>query len=152
LLIYHTQKDPSSETVEALTAWIESGKPTVFIHAALGGYPDWPLYTQWAGKVWLWDHSEHPYEETRMVAKSARFTAWREAWLPKDEVFIKLGDTSDVEVLVETTISLGTFPVAWIQKFRPHVVTWVPGHRREMWSVPAMSSGLMEMIRIAAQA
>lgn len=152
LLIYHTQKEPSPETVGALTGWIESGKPTVFVHAALGGYPDWPLYTQWAGKAWVWGHSEHPYEETRLVAKSPRFAAWREAWLPKDEVFIKLGDTSDVDVLVETTISIGTFPVAWVQKSQPHVVAWVPGHRREMWSVPAMASGLMEMIRLAAQA
>jgi hypothetical protein len=36
-------------------------------------------------------------------------------------------------------------------KSRPNVVTWVPGHRREMWSIPAMATGLIEMIRIASQ-
>ncbi|MFZ0615083.1 MAG: hypothetical protein WAN16_01350 [Chthoniobacterales bacterium] len=60
-------------------------------------------------------------------------------------------EVADVDVLVETTISAGTFPVAWILKSRPNVVTWAPGHRREMWSIPAMATGLIEMIRIASQ-
>lgn len=151
LLLYHTQEEPTLETKAALTAWIESGKPTVFVHAALGGYKNWPEYHQWAGKIWVWGTSAHPYEETRLVATDPRFVAWKEAWLPNDEVFIKLGDMAEVDVIVETTISLGTFPVAWILKSRPNVVTWVPGHRREMWSVPAMSSGLVELIRIASK-
>lgn len=151
LLLYHTQEEPSSETRAALTDWIESGKPTVFVHAALGGYKNWTEYHQWAGKVWIWGTSDHPYEETRLIATDPRFVAWKEAWLPNDEVFIKLGAKADVDVIVETTISLGTFPVAWISQSCPNVVTWVPGHRREMWSVPAMASGLVEMIRIASE-
>jgi len=150
LLLYHTQEDPSPETQATLTAWIESGKPTIFVHAALGGYKNWTQYHQWAGKTWVWGQSEHPYEETCMVATDPRFQAWTEAWLPNDEVFIKLGDASEVDVIAETTISVGTVPVAWILKSRPNVVTWVPGHRREMWSIPAMASGLVEMIRLAS--
>jgi predicted dehydrogenase len=151
LLLYHTQEEPSSETKAALTTWIESGKPTVFVHAALGGYKNWAEYHQWAGRIWVWGTSDHPYEETRLIATDPRFLAWKEAWLPNDEVFIKLGAMADVEVIVETTIPHGTFPVAWILKSRPSVVAWVPGHRREMWSVPAMSTGLLEMIRIASE-
>lgn len=150
LLLYHTQQEPSPDTQAAITAWIESGKPTVFVHAALGGYKNWTAYHHWAGKIWDWNHSEHPHEESRLVATDERFAAWSEAWLPKDEVFIKLRDVADVEVLVETTISKGAFPVAWISKAHRNVVTWVPGHRREMWSVPAMSSGLIEMIRLSS--
>jgi predicted dehydrogenase len=150
LLLYHTQEEPSPETRGTLTNWIESGKPTVFVHAALGGYKNWPEYHQWAGKIWIWGTSEHPHEETQLLATDPRFVAWKEAWLPNDEVFIKLGSTADVEVLVETTIPQGTFPAAWILKAYPNVVSWVPGHRREMWSVPAMASGLVEMIRLAS--
>jgi len=150
LLLYHTQEEPSAKTRETLTAWIESGKPTVFVHAALGGYKNWTQYHQWAGKIWDWKLSEHPYEECRTVATDPRFQAWKEAWLPTDEVFIKLADASEVDVIAETTISIGTFPVAWINKSLPNVVTWVPGHRREMWSVPGMASGLVEMIRLAS--
>ncbi|MCX5744353.1 MAG: hypothetical protein NT062_17830, partial [Proteobacteria bacterium] len=62
-----------------------------------------------------------------------------------------LGEMADVDVIVEATISLGTFPVAWILKSRPNVVTWDPGHRREKRSVPAMTSGLVDMIRIASK-
>lgn len=152
LLLYHTQEEPSPETRAALTRWIEAGKPTVFVHAALGGYKNWPEYHRWAGKIWDWATSEHPHEESRLVATDPRFVAWKEAWLPNDEVFIKLVAAADVDVIVETTISLGTFPVAWILKSHPNVVAWVPGHRREMWSVPAMSTGLIEMIRIAGEA
>lgn len=152
LLLYHTQEEPSPATKAALTTWIESGKPTVFVHAALGGYKNWPEYHKWAGKIWVWGTSDHPYEETTLVATDPRFVAWKQAWLPNDEVFIKLGATAEVDVIVETTISLGTFPVAWILKSHPNVVSWVPGHRREMWSVPTMSTGLVEMIRIASKA
>jgi len=151
LLLYHTQEEPSPNTQSALTKWIESGKPTVLVHAALGGYKNWQTYHRWAGNVWDWNTSQHPHEETRLVATDPRFTTWKEAWLPKDEVFIHLGAVADVNVLVETTIPAGTFPVAWILKSHPNVVTWVPGHRREMWSIPAMATGLIEMIRIASE-
>jgi hypothetical protein len=64
-------------------------------------------------------------------------------------VFIKLAPTSDVEDLAEVTISSGTFPAAWRSKRWPNVTTWIPGHRRELWSVPALGHGLLAQIRFA---
>jgi predicted dehydrogenase len=151
LLLYHTQAEPSSETRAALTAWVDSGKPTVFVHCAVGGYPNWEAYKQWAGRVWGWGPggSEHPYEECTITPLGAGIGNLASAWIPLDEVFIKLAPTSDVEDLAEVTISSGTFPAAWRSKRWPNVTTWIPGHRRELWSVPALGHGLLAQIRFA---
>jgi predicted dehydrogenase len=152
LLLYHTQAEPSDATRAALTAWVESGKPTVFVHCACGGYPNWDAYKQWAGRVWVWGPggSEHPYEECTVTPLAGGVGNLASAWLPLDEVFIKLALTSEVEDLAEVTISSGKFPAAWRSKRWPNITAWIPGHRREMWSLPAQRAGLLAQIRLAA--
>lgn len=152
LLLYHTQAEPSTETRAALTTWVESGKPTVFIHCAVGGYPNWDAYKQWAGRVWVWGPggSEHPFEECTLTPLENGVGEIASAWIPLDEVFIKLALTSDVDDLAEATISSGSFPAAWRSKRWPNVTAWIPGHRRELWSVPALGQGLLAQIRLAA--
>ena len=152
LLLYHTQSEPSTATRSALTAWIESGKPTVFVHCAVGGYPNWDAYKQWAGRVWVWgpDGSEHPYEPCVLSPLGAGVGDLASAWFPLDEVFTKLASTSETEVLAEVTIFSGRHPAAWRSKRWPHITAWIPGHRREMWSLPAMRAGLLAQIRLAA--
>jgi hypothetical protein len=150
LLLYHTHADADAGTKAALTDWVTSGKPTVFLHCAVGAYPEWDEFKQWAGKVWVWGVSEHPYEACELAATHPSFNAWASAWLPIDEVFIKLGDTSDVEVTAEVRISSGTYPAAWTSKKWPNVTAWIPGHRREMWSIPAVREALVYQIQRAA--
>lgn len=154
LLLYHTREVPDEETRIALTLWIASGKPTIFIHAALGGYRHWPEYQRWAGRTWIWDGpdaSAHPHMECQLRATTPDFTAWTTAWLPQDEVFIKLGATAEIELLVEANIPSGTYPAAWRNCKFPNITAWVPGHRKEMWSIPAMRSGLLNMIQLASR-
>ena len=153
LLLYHTQTEPDDATKDALTGWIESGKPTVFVHAALGGYPNWEQYKRWCGRVWAWGPggSEHPYEESMLTAVSSEFAPWAEAWLPNDEVFIKLAPTSQIEVMAEVKISKGIFPAAWRSREFNNIAAWVPGHWREMWTIPAMREGLIASIQLAAR-
>lgn len=152
LLIYHTQSKADAVTKSVLTKWVESGKPTVFVHAAVGAYPDWEQYKRWACNAWVWgpQGSEHLYEECTLHAVSSQFRAWESAWLPTDEVFIKLETTGDPEILVEAKIPSGVFPAGWRSREFPNIVTWLPGHRREMWSIPALRQGLVSMIQLAA--
>jgi predicted dehydrogenase len=152
LLLYHTQAEPSEATRAALTAWVESGKPTVFVHCAVGGYPNWEAYKQWAGRVWVWGPggSEHPYEPCTLTPLGAGLGGLASAALPLDEVFIKLAPTCETELLAEVEISSGRHPAAWRSKRWPNVTAWIPGHRREMWSLPALRAGLLAQLQLAA--
>ncbi|MGA1531005.1 MAG: Gfo/Idh/MocA family oxidoreductase [Kiritimatiellia bacterium] len=133
LVIYHTQKDATEETRAALTAWVEAGKPLLILHAGLGAWPDWDEYLAWCGKVWEWGVSVHPHEPAplKVVEGDPLGFGWSEAWLPKDEVFVKLKDTAPVIVGVTTEISIGVYEVAWRSAAHPHVGAWMPGHRRD---------------------
>ncbi len=151
LLLYHTQAEPDDVTRAALTAWVEGGNPTVFVHCAVGGYPNWDAYKQWAGRVWVWGPggSEHPYEPSTLFPLGAGVGDLGSAWLPLDEVFIKLAPTAEVEDLAEVEIGSVRYPAAWRSKLRPNITAWIPGHRREMWSLPALRAGLLAQLRLA---
>ena len=143
VLLYHTQKEPADSTRKVLTDWVDSGKPLFLIHAALGAWPEWEAYKSWCGKVWKWGESVHPHEAARLkvVDGDPMNIGFSEAWLPKDEVFVKLGDTAPIVIGITTEISIGTFEVAWRNKSLPNVGVWMPGHRKDSWSVPAMRAG-----------
>jgi len=148
LVLYHTHDVPSMETQKTMRAWVGAGKPLLLVHAALGAYPQWDEYTAWCGRVWDWGSSEHPHEPTTLVMTKGGLTAgWSEAWLPRDEVFIKLGQRSVVKDLLTARISTGDFPAAWISSVNPNIGIWVPGHRRDLWSLPAMREGLAALAR-----
>ncbi len=149
IAIYHTQKEPSAETKAVLTEWVEQGKPVLIVHCAVGAYGDWAEYQQWCGRVWDWEKSKHPHEASELLADSAAEFPWTKAWLPKDEVFTVLGDRSEVIDHCFVRISSGDHPVAWVSKRWPNIATWVPGHRGDLYVVPAMRDGLRTMIQKA---
>jgi predicted dehydrogenase len=149
LLLYHTHAEASVETQTALREWVAQGKPLVLIHAALGAYPKWEEYALWAGRVWDWKESQHPYQESilRTSTEGTKIFGWAEAWLPRDEVFIKLGERSACLDLASVEIPEGTFPAAWINRQHPNIGVWVPGHRKDMWTLPAMREGLVRLLQ-----
>ena len=114
-------------------------------HAGLGGWPDWSEYVRWCGKVWEWEVSEHPIEESTLIWHAGHDSdgTSRTAWLPVDEVFIKLKDTASVEVLAEVEVGRGRFPGAWKNREFPNVVSWVPGHQKGTWLLPAVRQGIL---------
>jgi hypothetical protein len=149
LLLYHTQAEASAETQTALREWVTRGMPLVLVHAALGAYPKWEEYTRWAGRVWDWNESQHPNQESvlRTSTEGGKIFGWEEAWLPRDEVFIKLGERSACRDLVSVQIPEGTFPAAWINHQRANIGVWVPGHRKDMWTLPVMREGLVRLLQ-----
>ena len=152
LLLYHTQSEPDEGTRAALTAWVEEGRPTVFVHCAVGGYPQWELYKQWAGRVWVWGGSIHPHEPCTLRPVGPDFAGWASAWLPRDEVFARLGAVSEVDDQLEAIISTGPVPAAWQSRRWPHITAWIPGHRGDLWTVPALRQGLLTQMQRAASA
>ena len=97
VVIYHTHNDPSPETQRILNEWVNAGKPLLLLHGAIGAYPKWDEYLKWCGRVWVWDGpnaSFHPHEECLLTARLPKFDAFKEAWIPNDEVYSNLGVTA----------------------------------------------------------
>jgi hypothetical protein len=94
---------------------VGQGKPLALLHAALGAYPEWKTYKRWAGHVWKWGSSSHPYEAAilQSTTDDPLALAWTEAWLPADEVYIDLEETAPVNDSLIATISKGQYPAAW---------------------------------------
>ncbi|MCE0497176.1 MAG: Gfo/Idh/MocA family oxidoreductase [Methylacidiphilales bacterium] len=149
LLLYHTHAEASTATQTALRDWVGANRPLILVHAALGAYPKWDEYARWAGRVWDWNESQHPYQESvlRASVDGGRIFGWEEAWLPRDEVFIKLGERSACLDLVSVQIPEGTFPAAWISRQHMNIGVWVPGHREDMWTIPVMREGLVRLLQ-----
>lgn len=149
LLVYHTQEQTTAETEAVLTAWVDAAKPLVIVHAGLGAWPKWEAFQQWCGVIWEWGVSTHPHEPTNLEVTEGnplRFT-YREAWLPKDEVFIKLKEVAPIQIGLTATLKDGSvYPAAWRSEKYPNVGAWMPGHRQDSWRVPAMRQGLAELV------
>lgn len=150
IIIYHTQKETDETTRKLLEKWVASGKQLCITHAGLGAWPEWPAYQAWCGFVWEWGISVHPHSPAALrPAASGRVDfGFAEAWLPRDEVFIRLKETSPVVLDLTAEISGdGIYPAAWHLKDQPNVIAWMPGHRRDSWEVPAMRQGFESVLK-----
>lgn len=151
IVIYHTHNDPSPETRRLLTEWVDARKPLLLLHGAIGAYPKWDKYLEWCGRVWVWEGpnaSFHPHEECLLTARTPRFGAFREAWVPNDEVYSNLGVTAPTIDLVDGKIPTGSLPVAWLSDRHPNIGYWMPAHREDLYRLPAVRSGLFEILRL----
>lgn len=149
IAIYHTQEEADEETRAALENWVDRGHPLCVVHAGLGAYPEWERYHAWCGYAWEWGVSYHPYESTTLEVTAGNPLDLTHAgsWLPRDEVFVALKETAPVTVGLTAKLSNGdTFPAAWLSQNEANVGGWMPGHRRDSWTLPAMRSGLEELI------
>ena len=155
LCLYHTQTEANDVTRQSLLAWVRAGKPLALVHAAIGAYPKWPSYREWAGRVWNWERSSHPYEPTQLVCTPDNPLAlpWLSAAIPKDEIYTDLDTVTEVKDALLMTIAKGTFPAAWQNAAHPHVGCWLPGHRLDMWRLPVLREGLAGLLGrlVAAQ-
>ncbi len=158
LVVYHTQRGADDGARQAITDWVEAGRPLVVCHCGIGAYPEWQQWRQWMGRHWVWGDeaplkpSGHPHEPCVLkVLDPERFDpGWDEAWLPRDEVYVKLHDASAVHELVGGEKPNGsTEPIAWQTVDHPNVVTWAAGHRPDVWSLQVMRDGLRAAIDAA---
>ena len=154
LVLYHSESHVDAETQVALTDWVQRGRPLILVHSALGAWPGWDDYCRWACRIWRWgpDGSVHPLEpaQLRVVPGSPFHATWNTADLPRDEVYMALGETDRAIDLLTAHIAQGTVPAAWLSTRHPNVGAWMPGHRGDSWSVPAMRDGFAHLIRACA--
>lgn len=138
LVIYHTQSEADAGTRQTLENWVREGRPTLIVHAGLGAYPSWEDYLRWCGRCWDWQHSRHPHASCWLEATGPAPFPWTRAWLPKDEVFMDLAQKSECRDLLMARTEHGVHPAAWTNVEFPNIAVWVPGHRADTWTVPAV--------------
>jgi predicted dehydrogenase len=159
LVLYHTQQQVMPSHRQVLGRWFEAGKPVLVSHCGIGAYADWHEYRRWVGKYWVWSHepgppSRHPHMPCVLTVVDTSFAVgWQEAWLPIDEVYQQLGDASPVRELVNAHTADGVNQCyAWQTKAHRNVVAWLPGHRRDIFALPAVRDGLRACIARALSA
>jgi len=155
LILYHTQRETPESARQAIEAWVKAGQPLLIAHCGIGAYADWPAFRMWLGRHWIWPDeagrtpSGHPHEACELeVLAPDRFPAgWRQAWLPRDEVYVDLHEAAPVHELAQGRIaSRGAVPIAWQSVAQPNVAVWAPGHRRDLWGLEVMRDGLRAAI------
>lgn len=156
LLIYHTRRQSTPAARAVIAAWVQAGKPLAIVHCGIGAYADWLEYKKWSGLYWVWHDEDapvksgHPHEPCTIHVQAAAFpTPWTEAWLPRDEVYIRLGQAAEVEMLATATMADGQeWPVAWRSKAQRNVAVFAPGHRPDIWQLPVMHEGLRATVEL----
>lgn len=154
LVLYHTQRQSSPQVRQLLSVWVAAGKPMVVTHCGIGAYSDWPQFRHWIGRYWVWHDEDlppsgHPHVpcELQVVAGSDFEVPFDTAWLPRDEVYVQLGECVPIRELVTASIPDHTAFIAWQTIATPNVAVWVPGHRLEIWDLPVMRDGLLATIK-----
>jgi hypothetical protein len=149
LVLYHTQEHADEATQQLLKDWVGRKMPLLLVHAALGAYPKWDEYQKWIGRAWIWGDSEHPHQDSEILVHDSldRGPGWKSAWLPRDEVFIKLGLTSSVDDLLSVRSSSGIYPAGWVNHSQRNIGVFVPGHLGDMWGLPVIRQALAAIVR-----
>lgn len=158
LVLYHTQVKTRASHRAVVGRWFEAGRPVVVSHCGIGAYADWPEFRGWIGRYWVWGGdpklppSRHPHVAcTVSVDDAQRFAVpWHEAWLPPDEMYQGLGESSPVRVLATARDDAGREQVyAWQVEAHPNVVAWLPGHRADMFALDVIRDGLAASLQLA---
>jgi predicted dehydrogenase len=157
LVLYHTRRQSTPGARQAIERWVKAGKPMAVVHCGIGAYSDWPEFRKWIGNYWVWGDeagpvkSGHPHEPCTIKVLDPKWNIpWTRAWLPKDEVYINLGQAADVRMLAIARRGEQTSPAAWQSIQYPNIVVWIPGHRADIWELDMMRDGLLATIRLAS--
>lgn len=159
LVIYHTRREPGPSTKQLVGGWIRSGRPTLVVHCGIGAWI-WKEFREWIGRYWIWRDedgappSRHPIAacEVEVIRPDLWSAPWRKAWLPRDEIYTGLGEAGPVEDIAWALLEGERQPFAWRSKSHPHVAAYLPGHRFDIWQLPAVGSGLASMLELTAKA
>jgi UDP-N-acetyl-2-amino-2-deoxyglucuronate dehydrogenase len=148
LVIYHTVRQSTPGIRKVLAEYVESGRPLVVAHCGIGAYMDWSEFRRWIGRYWVWGGepgtpSGHPHVSCTLRQTSERLPLpWKEAWLPRDEVYVRLGESAPISVLATMHADGIDDPAIWASIGQPNVIVTLPGHRIDVWQLPAMQEQL----------
>ena len=135
---------PDEEQSAAVKRYLESGKNLLLLHGASAAFWHHSWYREIVGIRWVRNNdpdkvaaSFHPKEPYCVKPSKVRHPLAGklvEMDFIEDEIYCSLEQVTPVTTLMETTISLGTFPQC-TESFTPwggKVINFLPGHRPEV--------------------
>lgn len=129
---------------EALTDWVEAGRPLLALHTALVCFDDWPGWGRLIGGAWDWSRSSHPPVGAVGVRCDPHHpaTAGLGPFEVEDECYRDLRLEDDVEVVATATVDDDPpQPAAWVRRTAGvRVATSTLGHDQRSLDHPAHRS------------
>ncbi len=120
-----------------------AGKPLFLIHAGSAAFSNWDWWRKLTGLRWVREKdleglppSVHPVKDftvTRVASSHPLAVKLKGFGLKNDEIYTKLAQTAPADVLLETKIEEGTFPMAFISRndWGGNVAGFLPGHKAD---------------------
>jgi hypothetical protein len=136
-----------------------SGKPLFLIHAGSAAFANWAWWRKLTGLRWVRENdpegmaaSVHPVKDFSVKKTSSKHTLMKELKgfdLKEDEIYTKLAKTADIDVLLETEIEEGVFPMAYASKnqWGGKVIGFLPGHKPEAFENKDLVLDVVEIIK-----
>ncbi len=149
---------PDGAACRAVHNYCSTGKPLLLLHGGSSAFWHCDWFRRNVGIRWVRPNdpdqvprSTHPKEPFVVkVAKSRHPLAARlvEMDLPQDEIYTELEQVNPVWNLMETTIPEGTFVQCAESRnvWGGRVINFLPGHRSEVTTHPAMTANLKTLI------
>ncbi len=160
LTIYHTQVKTLPGHRQQVGRWLERRRPLLVSHCGIGAYADWEQFRTAIGRHWVWGGeslppSRHPHVPCELTVDDPdRFQVpWEAAWLPGDEMYQALGESAAIIPLATAIAPDQSRQVyAWQVADRPNIVAFLPGHRADAFSLPAVRDGMKACLKLLVAA
>jgi hypothetical protein len=151
------QPDMATET--EVKRYCMSGKPLLLIHAGSAAFSGWSWWRKLTGLRWVRENdpdgmepSVHPVKDYAVRRTGSKHPLTKELKgfeLKDDEIYTKLAQTTEVDALLETNISEGTFPMAFVSKneWGGEVIGFLPGHKPASFENSDMTGDISAIIK-----
>ncbi len=154
---------PGEEIEVPLKEYCMRGRPLFLVHAGSAAFWHWEWWRKLTGLRWVRENnpegkepSVHPVKDFLVVPAKSSHTIVKELKsfeLKNDEIYTKLEKTQPVDVLMETTIDEGTFPMAFVSKneWGGKVLGFLPGHKPESFENKELIHDVKTIIKYALE-
>ncbi len=131
---------PDEQAAAAVKRYCETGKPLLLLHGASSAFWPYDWFRESSGLRWVRGNdpdgfaaSFHPHEPYQVVLGKTRHPLAKQLVpmdLPQDEIYTGLEQTRPFTILMQTTISTGTFPQCTesFTRWGGRVINFLPGH------------------------
>ena len=131
---------PDGKAAGAVKKYCEAGRPMLLLHGASSAFWPYDWFRESSGFRWVrgndpdgFEASFHPHEPYKVVPAKCRHRLVKKLVpmdFPQDEIYTGLEQTRPFTILMNTTISTGTFPQC-TESATPwggRVINFLPGH------------------------
>jgi len=154
---------PGNETEVILKEYCMRGRPLFLVHAGSAAFWQWDWWRKLTGLRWVRENdpdgkeaSVHPVKDFSVIPTNSSHAVIKELksfGLKNDEIYTKLDQTQPVDVLMETKIEEGTFPMAYVSRnqWGGKVLGFLPGHKPESFDNAELVHNVKAMIHYALE-